>query len=62
MEAAIKEEVSTEDFEFLKKLAGEKESRITSAVLLEFLNVYDLIGVAVLPQLPLELAVIKLCQ
>lgn len=61
MEAGIREEVSAEDLEFLKGLAMSKESRITSAVLLEFLNVYDLIGYAALPQLPLELAVIKLC-
>lgn len=62
MEAGIKEEVSTEDFEFLIKLASNKESPITSATLLEFLNVYDLIGFASLPQLPLELAVIKLAS
>ena len=61
MELGIKEEVSAEDFEFLKRLASSKELRITSAVLLEFLNVYDLIGYAALPHLPLELAVIKLC-
>ncbi|KKW11303.1 MAG: polymerase III, subunit gamma and tau protein [Parcubacteria group bacterium GW2011_GWA2_49_9] len=61
MEKGIQGEVSSEDFEFLKKLASAKESRITSAVLLEFLNVYDLIGYSALPQLPLELAVIKLC-
>ena len=61
MEKGIQGEVSAEDFEFLKKLASAKESRITSAVLLEFLNVYDLIGYSALPQLPLELAVIKLC-
>jgi len=60
MEKSIREEVSAEDFEFLRKLAAAKDSRITSAVLLEFLNVYDLIGYAALPQLPLELAVIRL--
>ncbi|HBV01570.1 MAG TPA: DNA polymerase III subunit gamma/tau [Candidatus Taylorbacteria bacterium] len=61
MEKAIKEEVSVEDFEFLKKTASAKDSRINSTALLEFLNVYDLIGYAALPELPLELAVIKLC-
>ncbi|MDO8620257.1 MAG: hypothetical protein Q7R64_02825, partial [bacterium] len=60
MEKGIRDELSAEDFEFLKKLAITKESRITSAVLLEFLSVYDLIGYSALPQLPLELAVIKL--
>lgn len=60
MEKGIRDEVSSEDFEFLKKLATAKDSRITSAVLLEFLTMYDLIGYADLPQIPLELAVIKL--
>lgn len=62
MEKGIQDEVSAEDFAFLKRIAVSKESRITSAVLLEFLNVYDLIGYAALPQLPLELAVIKLAS
>lgn len=60
MERLIEEEASAEDFAFLKKRAFAKDSRITSATLLEFLNVYDLIGFASLPQLPLELAIIKL--
>ncbi|MDO8564998.1 MAG: DNA polymerase III subunit gamma/tau [bacterium] len=60
MEGAIREEVSEEDFAFLKKRAGESTSRINSATLLEFLTAYDLIGYSALPQLPLELAVIKL--
>lgn len=60
MGAGIKEEVSAEDFELLKRYAMSKDSRITSAALLEFLAVYDLIGHAALPHLPLELAVIKL--
>lgn len=60
MEKGIKEEVSAEDFEFLNARATSPESRITSAALLEFLSVYDLIGRATLPHLPIELAVIKL--
>ena len=60
MEKGIAEEVSAEDFAFLKQTALNPESRINSAALLEFLEVYDLIGYAALPQLPLELAVIKL--
>ncbi len=60
MEKGIQNEVSAEDFDFLKKLSVTKDSRITSAVLLEFLNVYDLIGYAALSHLPLELAIIKL--
>lgn len=62
MERGIREEVSAEDFEFLKKIALQKDSRVNSSALLEFLTVYDLIGFASLPQLPIELAVIKLCS
>lgn len=60
MEKEIKEEVSTEDFAFLKKLATDKNSQINSNALLEFLIAHDRIGFATVPQLPLELAVIKL--
>lgn len=56
----IQSEVSEEDFAFLERIAKNKESRITSAVLLEFLSAYDLISFAALPALPLELAVLKL--
>ena len=58
----IETEVSGEEFALLKQCAGNYESRINSAVLLEFLNAFDLIGIASLPQLPLELAVIKVTQ
>lgn len=60
LESRIKKEVSPEDFEFLKTAALQKDSCINSSALLEFLNAYDRIGHAALPQLPLELAVIKL--
>ncbi len=60
--AEIQEEVSAEEFAFLKTCAANYESRISSTVLLEFLNAFDLIGVGSLPQLPLELAVIKVTQ
>jgi DNA polymerase-3 subunit gamma/tau len=60
MEKGIREEVSSEDFAFLKRVALQKDSRVNSSALLEFLAAYDLIGYASLPQLPLELAVIKL--
>ncbi len=58
----IETEVSGEEFAFLKQCAANKESRVNSAALLEFLNAFDLIGIASLPQLPLELAVIKVTQ
>jgi DNA polymerase III subunit gamma/tau len=61
MEADIKDSVSKEDFAFLQKLTASKESRINSATLLELLTAYDLVGRAAVPELPLELAVVKLC-
>jgi DNA polymerase-3 subunit gamma/tau len=60
MEKEISRETSSEDFEFLKKLS--KERAITSASLLTLLEHYDLMNRAHIPQLPLELAVIKLCE
>jgi len=60
MEKGIAEELSKEDFEFLKKLS--KEKTITSATLLTVLEYYDLLNRANIPQLPLELAIIKLCD
>lgn len=62
MESGIQEEVSTDDFAFLKHAASSKDLHINSAVLLEFLNAYDLIGYAALPHLPLELAILKICE
>ncbi|MCR4334735.1 MAG: DNA polymerase III subunit gamma/tau [Patescibacteria group bacterium] len=60
MEGQIMKETSEEDFVFLKHLAEAKDSKINSAVLVEMLNTYDLIGKSYIEELPLELAVIKL--
>ena len=60
MAESIAAEVSEEDFAFLTKIAGASDSRINSALLLEFLSAYDLMGYSAIPELPLELAVIKL--
>jgi len=60
MKKEIEQEVSTEDFAFLMACATKQGSRITSAVLLEFLTMYDLVGHSALPHLPLELAVLRL--
>lgn len=61
MASVIKSEVSTEDFSFLKTEAARTGSAINSSVLLEFLTSYDLIGFAEIPELSLELSIIKLC-
>ncbi|MFM2357507.1 MAG: hypothetical protein RJA61_244 [Candidatus Parcubacteria bacterium] len=60
MEKGIKETLSEEDFTFLKGIASDKEVKINSETLIEFLSAYDLIGFASIPELPLELAIIKL--
>lgn len=63
MEKEIEEEVSTEDFIFLKKIANDKASGtdgINSALLSELLNAYDQAGRSYISSLPIELALIKI--
>ncbi len=60
METAIKEEVSPEQFEFLLSISRNKASAISSGTLLALLTAYDQIAWAVIPGLPLELALIEL--
>ncbi|MFA6338698.1 MAG: DNA polymerase III subunit gamma/tau [Candidatus Paceibacterota bacterium] len=51
---------SEEDAELFKELSQRKDLNINSGTLLEFLNAYDNVGKSYLPELPLELALIKL--
>jgi DNA polymerase-3 subunit gamma/tau len=60
MEGVIKEQFGGEDFELLKKLSGEEKSKINSNTLTELLLAYDATGRSYIPQLPLELALIKI--
>jgi len=60
MEKGIEEEFSGEDFEFLKDLSIQKQSNINSQTLKELLFVYDEMRFSAIPELPLELAIIKL--
>jgi len=60
MEKVIKEKVSDNDFEFLKNLAGEKEQGINSVLLFELLGAYDMSGRTHIPELPIELALVKI--
>lgn len=60
MEQTIASEVSASDFVFLKKVSGERG--ISSQTLLILLEHYDLIGRSSIPHLPLELAILKLCE
>ncbi len=63
MEKEIEEEVSLEDFAFLRKIAGEKSANsdgINSALLSELLLSYDQISRAHIPSLPIELALMRI--
>ncbi|MEK7552086.1 MAG: DNA polymerase III subunit gamma/tau [Patescibacteria group bacterium] len=62
LDADIEKELRKEDFDFLKNLSVKKESKVNSQALLEFLGAYDQIGSSYVPQLPLELALIKICK
>jgi DNA polymerase-3 subunit gamma/tau len=56
----IKEEYTEEDFAFLKDLSGKAGANLTSQTLKELLYAYDEMRFSSIPQLPLELALIKL--
>jgi len=60
MKKYIEGEVSEANFVFITKIAGDKRVVLSSGVLLELILAYDLIGRSYIPELPLELAVIKL--
>ena len=60
MEKEIKEELTEEDFTFLKTIAVNKDSKIKSDTLHELLNAAEQTTFASITQLPLELALIKL--
>src|SRR3989344_4576087 len=55
----IKGELSGEDFEFLSGRSAKKESGINESLLLSLLDAYDQIGRSYIPELPLELALMK---
>lgn len=60
MTKTIQERVSAEDFEYLRALAAAKNPRLSFDTLLEILKASQLISRAFIPELPLELAVMKL--
>ncbi len=61
-ENTIKAELSLEDFVLLNKISADKSSNINSEVLKSILEAHNLISYSALPELPLELAVIKICE
>ncbi len=59
MEKVIKEKVSSDDFKLLLKLSSEKSSGINSILLYELLGAYDMVSRTQIPELPIELALVK---
>ncbi|HZS42783.1 MAG TPA: DNA polymerase III subunit gamma/tau [Candidatus Paceibacterota bacterium] len=55
-------ELSASDLTFVEKLATDPTHTISSATLAEMLGIYDQIGRTHIPELPLELALIKLIE
>lgn len=62
MEEDIKHEFTPEDFEFLKTMSGKDGAGITSRTLQALLEAHSMMRHAVIPELPLELAVMKMAE
>ncbi|MBI5005267.1 MAG: DNA polymerase III subunit gamma/tau [Candidatus Lloydbacteria bacterium] len=60
MKEAILEELTAEDFAFVERLAKDKTAALNSAVLSELITAYQSVGKFVIPELPLELALIRI--
>ena len=60
MRATLAEDFSEEDFAFLEDVAGNGSSGVSAEALATMLEAYTQIGYSYIPQLPLELALIKL--
>jgi len=55
----LRQTFAEEDFKVLSDLAGKKGSRITSATLSEFLSASAQVSYSAVPELPLQLALMK---
>ena len=56
----IKEEMTDTDFAFLKGIADNKDTKISSKVLYDLLGYFDMMNKAYIPSLPLELAIVRI--
>lgn len=61
-ETSILEDFGPEEGEFIKKLSGDKTSPINSHLLLRLLDAADQTLRSPIPSLPLEVAIVDLCQ
>ena len=59
LEDDIRENLTDEDFDFLKRVSAKRDSRINAKLLKTLLGAYSDMGYAHIAQLPLELAFIK---
>lgn len=60
LEEKIRGELREEDFDFISKCASAKGSAVNSTALIELLEAHDRLKYAVVPEIPLELALIKI--
>lgn len=60
IEGKLQEEMTDSDFKFIKELSLKKPSMINSDTLLTLLNYYDMVAKANIPELPLELVLVKI--
>lgn len=60
MKGVLEKEFSAEDFELLESLAKKTEPGINSRTLYEMLEAYNSTGRSYIPQLPIELGIVKL--
>jgi DNA polymerase-3 subunit gamma/tau len=56
----IKEEMTDNDFAFLKGIADKNETKVNSKVLYDLLGYYDMVNKSYIPNLPLELALVRI--
>jgi len=56
----IKEEMTDNDFAFLKGIADKADTKINSKVLYDLLGYYDMVNKSYIPNLPLELALVRI--
>jgi DNA polymerase III gamma/tau subunit len=59
MHESIKADVGEEEFEYLLEKSKDAKSGISSAIISEFLKAKEEMNISALPELPLELAVIR---
>ncbi len=57
----IRKELSEEDYKFLGGISGKKDLNIDSSFLLTLLEAYDRINYSFIPEISIELAVVKIC-